>query len=444
MARSAPQGWPRLSRRTYLVSLGTGLLAGLAGCTSGISAERLDPSGGDGGMADAWGQQTKLTPTDDSVSQFGSSVALAGDGTTALVSATRHEDADGIQPGPAYVLERTDGGWGMQAELIPDSDDAEIWFGENGGSTALSADGTTALVGADKADEPNGARAGSAYVFERREGRWDRQFKLVPDDGDTRDFFGASVALSGDGTIALIGAWNNEIPGDGEAGSIYVFERTDDGWRQRTVLAPDQRTGAGRFGWSVALAGDTAIVGDPAADEPTGTAAGSVAVVQRTGSTWTQRTTLAPDDGDTGDFFGGAVALEGETAVIGAPEDDDPNGERSGSAYVFGRTADGWRQHAKLVPDDGDPVDLFGVAVALSGDTALIGARVDEDPNGEAAGSAYVFERTDGDWRQQVKLAAADGESHDIFGRSVALRGDTALIGSTRGGAYVFSETGDS
>jgi hypothetical protein len=219
---------------------------------------------------------------------------------------------------------------------------------------------------------------------------------------------------------------------------VYGYERTEDGWHQQTALAPDRGTGAGRFGWSVALEGDTALVGDPASDEPNGRAAGSVHVYERTGGAWRPQAPLVPDDGDTGDFFGGAVTLEGDTAVIGAPEDDDPNGERAGSAYVFERTDDGWRQHAKLVPDDGDPIDLFGVAVALSGDTALIGARVDEDPHGEAAGSAYVFERTDSGWRQLVKLAAADGESHDIFGRSVALAGDTALIGTTRAGAYVF------
>lgn len=443
---SPPRRRTRLFRRTYLATLGTGLFAGLAGCldgiggSDGIDSEELDTSGGDdgGGMPDRWSQHTKLTPADDSVSQFGSSVALAGDGTTALVSATRHEDADGLKPGPAFVLERTDSGWRLLAELAPDSDDSEMGFGENGGSTALSDDGTTAIVGADKADEPHGPRAGSAYVFERGDGTWGQQSKLVADDGGKQDFFGSSVALSGDGRTAFVGAWNNENPAGAEAGSAYVFERTDGGWSQQTTLTPDRTTSAGRFGWSVALEDDTAVIGDPADDQSNGERAGSASVFQRTGGTWSQQATLVPDDGDTGDFFGGSVAIRGDTAVIGAPEDDDPNGERAGSAYVFERADGAWSQRVKLVPDDGDPIDLFGVAVALSGDTALIGARVDEDPNGDAAGSAYVFERADGAWRQQVKLTAADGQSHDIFGRSVALQGDTAVIGTTRGGAYVF------
>lgn len=427
----------RIGRRAYLASVGTGLLAGLAGCSFGaqvaVQAEGLEAAGGGD-----WSRQVKLTATDESVAQFGSSVALAGDGRTALVAADHHEDADGLRSGPAYVLERTDQGWRSLAELVPDGAGSEGNFGGPGGSSALSADGSTALVGADKADVPNGSRAGRAYVFERGDGGWGRQFELLPAEIDTQDFFGSAVALSGDGRRAFVGAWNDENADGAEVGATYVFERGDDGWRRRARIAPDQASGAGRFGWSVALEDETALIGDPADDEPDGEAAGAAHVYERIGGDWRRQTRLAPAGADAGDFVGGSVALEGDTALVGAPEDDDPNGERAGSAYVFRRASDGWREEAKLVPDDGDPIDLFGVAVALSGDTALIGARVDEDPNGETAGSAYVFERADDDWRQVVKLAAADGESHDVFGRSVALEGETALIGSTRGGAYVF------
>jgi len=435
MPGSEPGRPARMSRRTYLAALGTGILSGLAGCSASseaIASEELGSSGG--GTDDTWGPHTRLTPNDESVGHFGSSVALAGDGTTALVSATHHRASDGSKPGPAYVLGRTDNGWRQQATLTPDDGDLDTSFGWKGGSTALSGDATTVLVGADKADEPNGLNSGVAYVFERADGDWSRQSRLVPDGGAKQDFFGKSVALSDDGAVAVVGAWG--------AGSAYVFERTDDHWSQQATLAPEDGERGGAFGESVALSGDvtTAFIGAPYDDTSAGESSGSAYAFQRDGGTWRQREKLVADDGDARDFFGGSVTLAGDTAIIGASEDDDPNGEDSGSAYVFERTDDRWSQQVKLVSDDGDSTDLFGVATALTDDgtTALVGARVDEDPNGDSAGSAYVFERTDDRWSQQAKLAPEDGESHDVFGRSVALAADTAFLGTARGKAYVF------
>lgn len=444
MPSPGPRRPPWLSRRTYLAALGTGVVTGLAGCSlpsTGINTEVFDSADGD--MAGRWSRHVKLTPADDDVSHFGNAVTLASDAKTALVSATYHDTGDGLQPGPAYVLEWTDDEWGVQTKLVPEAESMGMNFGGKGESTALSADATTAIVGADRADMPNGAESGVAYLFERTDGAWDRQVRLVPDDGDRKDFFGRSVALSDDGTVALIGAWGDDNPNPGGGGSAYVFERVDDGWTQQAKLAPAEGTG-GAFGSSVSLAGDgtTALIGTPGDDEPNGQTSGSAAVFERTGGEWRQRAKLAADDGGAGDYFGGSVTLAGKTALVGAPEADEPHGEDAGAAYVFERAEDAWHQRAKLVASDGDGTDLFGVAVALSGDgsTALLGARVDEDPNGDAAGSAYVFEESADGWRQTAKLVSADGETHDIFGRSVALAGNatTALIGTMRAGAYVF------
>lgn len=448
MTDSGPRRPTRVSRRAYLAGLGTGVLAGLAGCSAGSFPDGLVAARGTGdagATADGWRQRTKLTLTDADVQDFGSSVALSSDGTTALVSATEHRDADGWGPGPAYVLQRVHGEWRKRAELTPDVGDRDagfIDFGGKGGSTALSADASTALVGAERADEPNGAEAGAAFVFERADGGWDRQARLLPDDGDRKDFFGKAVALSGDGRTALVGAWGNDHPrGDG-AGAAYVYRRAGGDWRQRATLRPVDGDGVGAFGWSVAVSRDatTAFIGAPGDDSPGGENAGSTYVFQRADGVWRRGAKLTPDDGTAGDFFGGSIALRGATAVVGAPEDDDPHGDRGGSAYVFERAAGSWRQQAKLVADDGDPIDLFGVAVALSPDAsiALVGARVDEDPHGENAGSAYVFRRAGGGWHQRTKLVAADGQPSDVFGRSVALSDDTAFVGTNRGKAYVF------
>lgn len=205
-------------------------------------------------------------------------------------------------------------------------------------------------------------------------------------------------------------------------GSAYVFTRSDGEWTQQAKLDG---------GGSVALDGNTAVIG----------------TVVYTGSDdkWTQQATLAVTGGSS-------VALDEDTAIIGAKRDDDPNGDNAGSAYVFTRSNESWSQQAKLTPNDGDNKDNFGESVALDGDTALVGARYDEDPNGEQAGSAYVFTRSAGEWMQQSKIAANDGDTSDAFGISVALNRNTALVGAWEdedpngddaGSAYVFTGSDD-
>jgi hypothetical protein len=181
-------------------------------------------------------------------------------------------------------------------------------------------------------------------------------------------------------------------------------------------------------------------------------------VFTREGGDWRQRTKLAPDDGDSNDFFGRSVAVSGDgtTVLVGADRDDDPNGDRAGSAYVFAREGGDWRQTAKLAPDDGDSTDFFGWSVAVPGDgtTALVGAPNDDDPNGDRAGSMYVFAREGGDWRQTAKLAPDDGDRSDFFGFSVAVLSDgtTTLVGAPGGddpngigvgSAYIFNFDGN-
>jgi hypothetical protein len=161
---------------------------------------------------------------------------------------------------------------------------------------------------------------------------------------------------------------------------------------------------------------------------------------------WIEKQKLLASDGATNEFFGYTVSLDGDTALIGAPTRYSTD---TGSAYVFTRTTGTWTQQAKLLASDGVTGDDFGRSVSLSGDTALIGAYYDDD-NGEHSGSAYVFARTGTTWTQQAKLTASDGAADDWFGESVALDGDTALIGAHGddnngpgyGSAYVFTRTG--
>jgi len=278
----------------------------------------------------------------------------------------------------------------QQAKLAAADQDVEDAFG---GAVALASDGKTALLGASEDEDPNGFGAGSAYVFARNDDGWHQQAKFAANDGDKRDGFGDTVALASDGTTAILGA-----PEDGDsAGSAYVFERNGDEWRQQAKLTASDGDEGDLLGSSVTLAGDgtTALVGAPEDEDPGGESAGSTYVFARNGDGWHQQAKLAASDGDEGDLLGSSVTLAGDgtTALVGAPRDEDPNGDRAGSAYVFARNGDGWRQQTKLVASDGIAGDAFGKSVAMAGggETVLLGAPEDESGHGQEPGSAYVF-----------------------------------------------------
>jgi len=272
---------------------------------------------------------------------------------------------------------------------------------------------------------------------------WIEKQKLLASDGAADDSFGWFVSLDED--TALIGA-----PFDDDnaynSGSAYVFTRTGTTWTQQAKILASDGASFDEFGYSVSLDGDTALIGAP--DDDNNGTLGSAYVFIRTGTTWTQQAKLLPSDGSNYDMFGCCVSLSGDSALIGAYLDDD-NGVESGSAYVFTRTGTTWTQQAKLLASDGAANDCFGLFVSLDGDTALIGA-IYGDGNEIDSGSAYVFTRTGTTWIQEAKLLASDGTINDFFGGSVSLSGDTALIGAMKdddngagsGSAYAFTRTG--
>jgi hypothetical protein len=221
--------------------------------------------------------------------------------------------------------------------------------------------------------------------------------KLVPEDGDSRDFFGDSVGVSSDGTTAVIGATTDDDPNGEDAGSAYVFQQEGGAWSEETKLAPEDGNREDEFGESVEVSSDgtTAVIGASTVEDPNGDFAGSAYVFKREGGAWSEETKLTPEDGDSFDGFGVSVGVSGDgtTAVIGAPVDEDPNGDLAGSAYVFHRVSGAWSEETKLAAEDGDSGDSFGSSVEVSSDgtTAVIGAQDYEKPNGVRTGSAYVF-----------------------------------------------------
>ncbi len=307
--------------------------------------------------------------------------------------------------------------WTEKQKLLPFDGTASDFFGYS-----VSLDGDTAIVGAVD-DDDKGVDSGSAYVFTCTNSNWIQQTKLLASDGAAGDLFGSSVSLSGD--TALIGAVNDNDNGD-QSGSAYVFIRTGSNWTQQAKLLASDIVAEDQFGYSLSLDGDTALIG-VANDDDNGDQSGSAYVFTRTGSNWTQQAKLLALDGTAGDYFGWSVSLSGDSALIGADGDDD-QGESSGSAYIFTRTGSNWTQQGKLLAPNGTAYDSFGWCISLSGDIALIGAPFDDD-KGDQSGSAYVFNRTGGDWTQQAKLLASDGAMTDRFGWRLCLSNNTALFG---------------
>jgi len=198
-------------------------------------------------------------------------------------------------------------------------------------------------------------------------------------------------------------------------------------WSQQDHLFADVAAAGDKFGDSVAISGDTIVVGAPFEATTAGDYAGSAYVFTRTGGTWSQQAHLFADDAAAGDKFGDSVGISGDTIVVGAISDDTAAGENAGSAYVFTRTGTAWSQQDHLLADDAAAHDVFGYSVAIDGDTIVVGAIGDDTATLADAGSAYVFTRTGGIWSQQDHLFAYDAEARDYFGRSVAIDGDTCV-----------------
>jgi hypothetical protein len=363
----------------------------------------------------------------------------------------------------------------------------------------VAVSGDTAVVGAP------GSSIGAAYVYVRNGTSWVPQQKLTPSDGAPFDAFGGAVAISGD-TI-LVSSFLDDLT-HADQGSVYVFVRNGSTWSEQQKLFAADGAAQNKFGRYLALDGDTAAIGPLEIQIGTQIQQGAVYIFERTGTTWTQRQRLTASDAARFDFLGTSLSLHGNRLLVGAQGDDDePNNYANrGAAYVFVSTDGTWVEHQKLVASDGDAFDLFGRAVALHGDTALVAAvkqdgagvtrgrvyafresgsvwserqtLLQSDVTQEASfgsaldvgtnvaviaapthafdgssGAAYFFERTSATWVERQILSSSDGVENDLFGNAVALDGYTALIGAAeadiganvnQGAAYVFALTGGS
>jgi MYXO-CTERM domain-containing protein len=304
---------------------------------------------------------------------------------------------------------------------------------------ALAVFGDRALIGAPGRDIAAATGAGSAYSYVRTDTGWELEKMLVASDHEPSEYFGNAVALSAD--WALVGApWDNA-----EVGSVYAYAWNGTSFREEQKLVPSDAGPTGYFGSAIALSGDRALVAAPQHDiaGPAGNE-GAVYVFALTGSTWTEVQKLVASDAESNAFFGTSVALSGDRALIGAAG----RGTNRGAAYAYTWDGDSFADERLLLASDGVAEDVFGASVALEGDRALIGSFGDTVGSSTAQGSAYAYAWNGSAWSNEQQLLAADGAANSWFGYGVALAGDLALVSApltdigqnaNKGAAYVFA-----
>jgi hypothetical protein len=301
---------------------------------------------------------------------------------------------------------------------------------------SVSLEGDVAVMGADQDQQ----FAGAAYVFRRVGTSWIEEAKLVASDAEVGDRFGAALAVSGNRIV--VGAPGEDTLAQ-EAGAVYVFDRGPAGWSETAVVRAGDGFADQYFGAAVAVDGDRLAAGGPIRFPDAGAPPGAAYVFERTGPAWTQAAKVEASPAVNGDLFGWAVALGGDTLAVGVPEFDG-TAVQSGAVFVFVRAGGLWTQQAKLKGSGASAGDLLGSSVAISGDTIVAGA-----PEYASQGAGYVFQRNGTDWSEQARLEEPANGAGAQLGRSAAIDGDAIVLGSnytgffsSSGAAHVFRRSG--
>jgi hypothetical protein len=436
-----------------------------------------------------WSQTAQLWAADGAVGdRFGSAVALSGD--YALVGAYGDDDS-GEASGSAYVFRRDGAQWIQAGKLTARDAKAGDFFG-----AAVALSGDYAVVGAYGDDTggdewvpifgPDKYVPGANVTWDSAINGWvnavNNRIFLSPMSwasgfrpkavrvnhtaqsainllrvvgvnnqilGNAPSYSSATeVSLSNGADIGLIYALTppavtnieflvHSVGGGLDAGSAYVFKRTSEVWTQQTHIKASDGAAGDAFGVSVAVSGQTVIVGADR-DDDNGLDSGSAYVFVQAESDWLQEAKLLANDGQQGDQFGASVAISGNIAVVGAPGADTVWMD-SGAAYVFRYNGVNWVEEAKLVAVDGKAGDQFGASVSISADYVVVGA-----PGADGSGALYVYKFDGSVWSLEGKVIATDAAPGQGFGGSVSISGDTILSGAAGdsaqiGAAYAYS-----
>jgi len=319
--------------------------------------------------------------------------------------------------------------------LISDDVAAEDYFG-----SAVAVSGDYAIIGACYDDE-NGENSGSAYIFYNNSGTWEQYQKITASDGQTNDFFAITVTISGNYVFAtsLLGSSNSY------AGKVYVFFNDEGTWIETAILIASDGEAYDFFGTSMSISDDYAII-SAYGDDDSGSESGSAYIFHNNEGTWIETTKLTASNGNENDRFGISVGISNDYAIIGADGSANNSGANSGTAYIFYNNLENWEQTQQIESLDAVLGDQFGGSVSISGEYTAIGAEYKSD-DGTWSGAAYVFRNNSGTWEQNIKLTASDAGAQKHFGSSINISDDTLIVGSDgnisftpyiAGSAYIF------
>jgi len=414
---------------------------------------------------------------------FGESIAIDGDtivvgapGESSNATSVNGNQSDNSEEfsGAAYVFVRTASGWQQQAYLKPSNTETYDYFGNE---VAISGD--TIVVAADEESsasptnpqDNNAFVAGAVFVFVRTGSTWTQQAYLKAPDPDEYDFFGSSLAIDGNTVVVTARGDDSSSRGVGgdplnngrqDSGAAFVFVRSGSTWSRQAFLKADNADANDGFGDSVAISGNTIVVGAAVesggatsvnGDGSSNTAvdSGAAYVFVRSGTAWSQQAYLKAENAQAGDYFGFSVDIDGDTIAVGADGEDsgnpginplhNDNSEDVGAAYVFVRSGTTWTQQAYLKASNAQFLDLFGNAVTVEGDVIAVGTFGEDsggnaftaDPDDDSAlgsGAVYIYTRRGTTWSETSYLKAPVSETEDYFGARVAMSRGVLVIGA--------------
>jgi hypothetical protein len=349
---------------------------------------------------------------------------LVKDGNTLLISATH----------AAYIFVNNGGIWTQQAKFTAPTGANTRFIG-----SGIALMGDTAAV--NVVPNYDFGLKGQILVFVRNGTNWSLQATLTPSDGVPQQDFGSPFFVDND--TLLVGAPSGDF---NALGSVYIFVRSGTTWTEVGKFTASDGQVLDTFGSTFAMDGDTLMIGAPYSPQPD-YGDGAVYVYSRSGTTFTEQAKLTLSNPGPFPNLGSSIDLEGNTVLIGAPQDDGLRG----SAYVFTGSGNSWSQQAKLIPSDiinPSGSVYFGTSVSLDGDTAAVGAPFNPD-EARNRGAVYFYSHSAGQWAEQSKLVPNDNLSNHTFGSSVILEGDHVLVGSPvyfdprPGNVYVYQRGSD-
>lgn len=329
-----------------------------------------------------WALETKIIPSDVIVSdKVGYSISFGNTGVRLAIGCPQN-DTSGTNTGCVYIYRKDIAGWVLETKLQASVPSPGDYFGY---SVNLSSGGDKLVVGAPYKDN-GGTDKGSVYVFTRTGSVWTQQAMLTSSDGGSNDYFGNSVAISGDGTRIIVGSLLNDSSGLTDAGAAYVFKFT---------------------------------------------------------SSWVQEIKLVPSDGAIGDNFGFSVAInnDGTRAAIGSYYAQPGSLYRAGAVYVFFKDgSDVWSQEAKLVASDKAINDQFGYSVSISDDGSQISIGANNKVySSTARGKIYIFSRSGTAWSQTTGFQGDSSPDVRGLGSSICIARDKSRVISGAIGSYINS-----